>query len=334
MQPLVSILIPAFNAKSCIGETVQSALGQTWPRKEIIIVDDGSTDDTLTLAKRFESKLLKVLHHDRRGVSKTRNAGLMAAQGDLIQFLDADDILHPFKIESQAKALAAEGNETLATGRFGAFYYRLHKAVLKDSNLCRDLDPVEWLMIRFAENCWMASHAWLTPRRLIDRAGNWDERLVLDEDGEFFCRLVSLCKAVKFVPEAEAYYRVGNLGSLSNGRTQRAMESLLLAMELSIGHLRSLEDSERTRKACVKFIQHTLLSYYSNEYGIMERAEKLANCLGGTSRAPDVGWKIAISRDLLGFKNTLKVINLKRRFAAKAHRSLDYVLFKLERQKI
>ena len=71
MQPLVSILIPAFNAERWIGEAVQSALGQTWSRKEIIIVDDGSTDNTLTLAKRFESRLLKVLHHDHQGVSKT-----------------------------------------------------------------------------------------------------------------------------------------------------------------------------------------------------------------------------------------------------------------------
>jgi glycosyltransferase involved in cell wall biosynthesis len=86
-NPLVSIIIPVYNAASFINETINSALQQTWPNKEIIIVDDGSTDDSLILAKKFEGDIVKIFSQQNKGASAARNKGLAEAKGDYIQFL-------------------------------------------------------------------------------------------------------------------------------------------------------------------------------------------------------------------------------------------------------
>src|ERR1700730_15716470 len=101
MNPLVSILIPAYNAEPWIVDTVRSALAQTWARKEIIIVDDGSSDETLSIARQFASKTVTVVTQDNQGASAARNKAFGLCQGDYVQWLDADDLLSPNKVASQ-----------------------------------------------------------------------------------------------------------------------------------------------------------------------------------------------------------------------------------------
>jgi glycosyltransferase involved in cell wall biosynthesis len=85
MQPLVSILIPAYNAEEWIGETIHSAIGQTWPRKEIIVVDDGSRDRTLEVARQFASKELPVVSKENQGAAATRNHALQLRKAYKLQ---------------------------------------------------------------------------------------------------------------------------------------------------------------------------------------------------------------------------------------------------------
>ena len=100
MKPLVSILIPAYNAEETIAYTLQSAIAQIWQRKEIIVVDDGSKDRTAEVARRFASKELAVVSKENQGAAATRNHALRLSQGDYIQWLDADDLLAQDKIET------------------------------------------------------------------------------------------------------------------------------------------------------------------------------------------------------------------------------------------
>src|ERR1039458_1119717 len=95
MKPLVSILIPAYNAEEWIGDTIRSSVGQTWPRKEIIVVDDGSRDRTAEVARRFASKEVAVASVKNQGAASARNHALRLCQGDYIQWLDAADLLAP-----------------------------------------------------------------------------------------------------------------------------------------------------------------------------------------------------------------------------------------------
>ena len=101
MKPLVSILIAAYNAQEWIGYTLQSAVAQTWSRKEIIVVDDGSTDETGDIARQFVPQGVRVIARPNGGLSSALNLAYKHSQGDYIQFLDADDLLAPDKIERQ-----------------------------------------------------------------------------------------------------------------------------------------------------------------------------------------------------------------------------------------
>ena len=115
MQPLVSILIPAYNAEKWIADTLRSAIAQTWEAKEIIVVDDGSTDRTLAIARQFESEQVRVVAHEHQGAAATRNTALSLSQGEYIQYLDADDLMAPDKIARQLEALGQSPEQTDAS---------------------------------------------------------------------------------------------------------------------------------------------------------------------------------------------------------------------------
>ncbi len=104
-QPLVSVVIPAFNAGPYITETLESVLGQSYPHREIIVVDDGSTDDTERRVAPY-LRQIRYLRQPNAGEGKARNAGLRAAKGDYIALLDADDLWLPEKLEVQLQVAA------------------------------------------------------------------------------------------------------------------------------------------------------------------------------------------------------------------------------------
>src|SRR5258708_16672625 len=101
MEPLRSILIPAHNTQEWISDTVKSAFAQTWARKEIIVVDDGSSDQALEIARSFASRDVCVITQNNQGAAAARNRAFSLCQGDFIQWLDADDLLSPNKISAQ-----------------------------------------------------------------------------------------------------------------------------------------------------------------------------------------------------------------------------------------
>ncbi len=140
-MPLVSILIPAYNAQEWIGETIRSALAQTWPRKEIIVVDDGSTDRTLDVARQFESADVKVVAHANQGAAAARNTAYSLSQGDFIQWLDADDLLSPDKIEGQMQvANQVASKRVLLSSGWVHFHYRT-KAPVDQINVALARSP-------------------------------------------------------------------------------------------------------------------------------------------------------------------------------------------------
>src|SRR5271168_2703327 len=99
MKPLVSISIPAYNSQEWVADSIGSAMGQTWPRKEIIVVDDGSRDQTTQVARRFASNEVTVVTVANQCATTARNHALSLSRGDFIQRLDADDILALDKVE-------------------------------------------------------------------------------------------------------------------------------------------------------------------------------------------------------------------------------------------
>ncbi len=113
MPPLVSVIIPAYNAQAFLRATLDSVLAQTYDRLEVIVVDDGSTDDTgaVVAAVKATDPRVRLITKTNGGVSSARNAGIAAARGDYVAFLDADDIWHPEKIAAQIDVLRPAGRE-------------------------------------------------------------------------------------------------------------------------------------------------------------------------------------------------------------------------------
>ena len=103
MHPLVSVVIPCYNAENDIGEAIQSALDQTYPNVEVIVIDDGSTDGSLEVIRSFDERI-RWETGPNRGAPAARNRGVELARGEIVQFLDADDLLHPDKLERQVEA--------------------------------------------------------------------------------------------------------------------------------------------------------------------------------------------------------------------------------------
>lgn len=119
-MPLVTTIIPAFNARRTISDTIKSALMQTHADLEVVVVDDGSTDDTLAIvqALALREPRIRIVSHENRGLASARNSGIMAAEGEFVAPLDADDIWHPEKIARQLVAIDAVPGAALAYGWF------------------------------------------------------------------------------------------------------------------------------------------------------------------------------------------------------------------------
>jgi glycosyltransferase involved in cell wall biosynthesis len=326
--PLVSILIPAYNAEKWIADTLRSAIAQTWENKEIIVVNDGSSDQTRAVAQQFESNCVRVVTQENQGAAAARNKAFSLAQGEFIQWLDADDLISRNKITKQMQAFdQMASKKTLLSSAWGRFFYRYGRAEFKPSALWCDLTTTEWLSRKMEQNLHMQTATWLTSRELAEAAGPWNTQLLGDDDGEYFCRVLLNSDGVRFVPEAKVYYRAAGTSSLSYiGMSDRKMEAQMISMKAHIGYLLSLEDSARTRAASVRYLQNWLVFFYAD---LVEEAEQLAKELGGKLAPPQLSWKYSWIRALFGWRLAKRAQVFFPSLRWSAVRSCDKMLSKL-----
>lgn len=212
LNPKVSILIPLYNSEKYIADTIESALVQTWKNKEIIIVDDGSSDNSYEVAKSYGSNNIKIFKQNNNGACYARNEAFKKSTGDYIQYLDADDLLAPNKLEEQLLLLKKLNydKKTIATCNFLRLVNhelsiardnldKVNKGYNKPRDLLRDL----WLY-------YIPSYVptvYLTPRYLISASGGWDKYLLKNQDGEFFSRILNIANHVVFSKETFTVWR-------------------------------------------------------------------------------------------------------------------------------
>lgn len=305
-KPLVSILIPAYNAERWIANTIRSAVAQTWEPKEVIIVDDGSTDETVTIARQFASESVRVVSQQNEGAAAARNRALSLSTGDYIQWLDADDLLAADKIQRQIEVLDGddgdESRRTLLSGSWGRFIYRPRRAEFTPTALWCDLSPAEFLVRKLGQKIFMQTAVWLVSRELAGAAGPWDTRMLSDDDGEYFCRVMLASERIRFVPEARVFYRDVGAARLSYvGRSNTKLEALWLSMQLHIRYLRSMEDNARTRAASLKYLQNYVATFYRVRPDIVQEMQRTAALLGGNLEAPQLPWKYRWIKHVAGW---------------------------------
>jgi glycosyltransferase involved in cell wall biosynthesis len=335
MKPLVSILIPAYNAQEWIAETLRSAIAQTWQRKEIIVVDDGSKDHTAEIAGRLATKEVTVVSTPNQGLSGAVNHAYRLCQGDYIQELDADDLMAPDKIDRQLAALRdTDSKRVLLSSPWAHFYYRTSAAQFVGNSLCQDLTPVEWLLRKMGENLHMQNATWLVSRELCEAAGPWDANLHYDQDGEYFSRVLVASEGTRFVPEGRVFYRVSGANRISFiGTSRKKKLSLLRSLKLHVQYIRSLEDSERVHKACLTYLQNWFGNFYPDQPDAIAELQALAAQLNGQLQRPELRTKYAWIRPVFGQRAAnwaqMELPELKTR----VKREWDKTMFRLETHK-
>jgi len=331
MKPLVSILIPAYNAETTIAETLQSALAQTWPQKEIIVVNDGSIDGTEKIALSFGPKV-KVISTANRGLSAAINTGLGFCNGDYIQELDSDDLLVADKIERQLSALRpGESKRIVLSSPWAWFFYRTRGARFVSNSLCQDLSPVEWMLRKLGENLHMQNATWLVSRELVEAAGPWNTDLHYDQDGEYFARVLLASEGTRFVSGPAVFYRLSGMNRVSYiGRSQKKRDSLLVSMKLQIKYLRSLEESDRVREACVKYLQNWYSELYPVRPDILAELDVLAAGLQGKLEIPRLRRKYSWIKYVLGWGAANWAQKVLPAVKASLTREYDKTMLKLE----
>ncbi len=226
-NPLVSIIIPLYNAENYIEDCISSLLQQTYKEIEIIIIDDGSSDSSLSIARQYESERIHVYSQKNKGACVARNFGFKMSKGEYVQFMDADDTIEDKKIELQIDRLRRFGFKSDVVA-FSKWQYLENPEVHLNEQLCKDYDnPVDMLVDFILCPHWMYPHAYLVHRELVEKTGGWDEGILKNQDGEFFARIKTVASKLVYVDGTCVYYRAYTPGSLSKGLSYEKQESVL-----------------------------------------------------------------------------------------------------------
>lgn len=183
-RPLVTILIPVFNRAGPVVDAVQSCLDQTWRPIEIVVVDDGSTDNPETGLARF-GDAARLIRKPNGGVASARNLGVAQATGDFIHFLDSDDMLTPTAVESKIAAFAAAADAELCYGQIRSVDMRASPPVWKDRRMNEVEDPNRAMLVSFA----FLLQASMLPRWRMLMGPKFDESLHRSSDFRFWQEL-------------------------------------------------------------------------------------------------------------------------------------------------
>lgn len=184
IKPLISVIIPVFNREKYLSDAIQSVLDQTYENWELIIVDDGSVDDSIEIGKEWASKDERIQFFQRerepKGAPTARNIGLAHAKGTYLQFLDSDDMLLPDKFERQLDLIIKTGGQVDI----------IHGAYLK---LAEEISEVK---VQQCENKWLQfffglgiTSSNLFSKKMLDEVGGWDETKKSSQEPDLMFRM-------------------------------------------------------------------------------------------------------------------------------------------------
>jgi glycosyltransferase involved in cell wall biosynthesis len=204
--PAVSVILPVFNRERYLAGAIESVLNQTFADWELMVVDDGSSDATPAIVKRYHLAFpgkVKPIYQANAGVAAARNRGITAATGELVAFIDSDDLWHPRKLELQVAAFRAAGDV--------AFVYSGYDVIDSEGRLLETVRPDPRFQGDVYEKLWTEQNRILGPtilatRAMLHRVGLFDDRLPLAENLDLRIRLARV-GPVAFVDDALYRYR-------------------------------------------------------------------------------------------------------------------------------
>jgi len=277
-RPLVSVVMPCFNAAPYLAEAVGSALGQSYGNVEVVLVDDGSTDGSdrvaATLATQYPGRIT-IAHTHRLGPYPARNHALRLIKGDLVAFLDADDWWDASALEKLHAVLVTEKADLAYCG-WQNVGEGVHSAPYVPPEYEKD-DPVA----HFVRTCPWPIHAALVKRELVEHLGGFSERRYSSMDYDFWLRALAVTRRMARVPEVLAFYRWHGQGQVSAVKWRQVLDALAaqkdfiranpaLVAHLPIERLRDFTEGQVLRQAYRAFWKRDLVS-----------AQKLFRHVGG-----------------------------------------------------
>lgn len=306
----VSVIIPAYNAEKYIEDTLDSVLNQTWQHVEVFVIDDGSKDNTFAIAQKYASDKITVLQQKNQGACVARNKGLSLSTGDYIQFLDADDLLSPDKLEKQLQVLQGR-QDLLAICKNVHFNdgedpytisYREEDFWIYDTD-----DPVSFLTRLYGgdgERWMVQTSAWLTPKSITDAISPWDEQLLLDQDGEYFAKVVLASKGILVTEGVNYYRRFVHGGNISDKAYKyESLQSALRSLKLKAGYLGEYTQSENYLKAMSTLYLEIAINAYPRYKDIVNECINHIKKTGQKPVVPVLGGKaIELVKHILGWK--------------------------------
>jgi len=247
MTPEVSVIIPAFNREATIGRAISSVLAQTWADFEIVVVDDGSQDATVTVAQGFGDERVRIVQHEQnRGAAAARNTGIRAAKGEFIAFLDSDDEWFPNKLATQLRQLREQPPDTCVSCT-GVILHLIDRGIRREYRL---QDCGDWRR-RLALGCDERPGSTLLARReVFERVGLLDETLSRFEDWDWMLRYAMQGDRVHVIstPLAEIHNTRGRLGAQSEAAARRFLGKHWSLFE-------ALDKSDRRLSLCDLWLQ-------------------------------------------------------------------------------
>lgn len=316
---MVSIIIPAYNVQSYISDTIESIISQSYKNWELLIIDDGSTDNTKRVIEKYVEldNRIKYIYQQNKGCSAAKNLGYNLAKGKFIQYLDADDLLNSVKLEEQVSALQLDFFK-VAVCRTIAFddYQIKEKGVEIDTEFLFDSNkPFKFLMNLYGANGNMGMiqpNSFLISKQLADKIGAFDLSISPspDEDGEYFCRAILASSGIVYTKNGINYYRRRSISgqSLSQQYSYLHAKGALRSLVLITKHLLEYNSMEKLLIQNVMSIHYAGIIYrYYKFKDICNEAETNIYNLE-QKKIPIVGGKrFKNVANIIGFKVTISI---------------------------
>ena len=307
----VSIIIPLYNSEAYIAQTIDSCLAQTHDNIEIIVIENGSTDQGYQIVKSIDDKRLSVFQILKPNAAAARNYGYHKAKGAYIVFLDADDVMASNKIELQLKALSKKPEGWVASCAWAKFKTNTKEAVISPQKVWAIQNPIDWCLQSWTGGGMMTLSGWLIPKPIIDKAGLWDERLSLHDDGEFMCRVLLASQGNVFVENTAVYYRQQGNSLSRQHKSKKAAKSALLVYKSYLQQILKFQDSKLARRALARNFSRFVYEYYPAHAQLIKEAYREINELG--VKPPLVGSpSFKLIQRIVGFKLAMRLTSIKR----------------------
>jgi glycosyltransferase involved in cell wall biosynthesis len=269
---------------------------------------------------RFANERITVCKQQNKGAAAARNLAFSKSKGDLIKFLDADDIISIKAVESQVRtALIHPGS--VISGKWGRFYNDNLSTFKLSPEVCwQSLEPTHWLCNSWSSGRTMTQPGiFLIPRQIIESAGLWDEKLSLIDDMDFFTRVILNSKSVVFEPESILFYRSGVSGSLSGQKSNEAYLSAFNAISQSTLNLLAVDHSDAAKMASANLWQSFVHEVYPRHRDLCLIAEGRIQELGGSSIEYICGPVTQAFVNVLGWKRTKRLKSKLKGFSWSPH---------------